>query len=322
MSNEATQHSSHCYTSTSTTLRADAQSKKSANVGEAEAGALREARTVAYITKNTALPMVAFNQGFAAGESGRVEGLPTDKGIEPALSDIRLERVGQANPAHVHIEVSGTSFSVKSTDHFYVKAEKLRQQARSGDDKLVMLVYDKFRTESGQTKAEAIMLRVPREDLKPGGALDVSGTARELQARFPENSKGVQARYVKGQLMICLPHTTEYRMTRPQFIAHIEKALGRDHFDKLTPAQQTADREFHAKLQADKPLLTALNDGYLKERSALTLAGGKVATLDNLRQIMLRRIGSLNSREISANYEKTVGAPAKGRALQACEKSR
>jgi hypothetical protein len=297
------------YSISNSTLYESAMNKKNDNVREAEAGSVREARTIAYIRKHSSLPLVAFNQGFAAGKSEVVSGLPSDAGIEPALSDIRLERVHQNHPSHVHIEVTGTSYAVKSTDHIYVKAEKLRQQLRSGDDKLIMCVFDKYSEQGKAPAPKAIMLHVPLAELKTGGKLDISGTAKQLSERFPPHGAGIQSKYVKGQLMICLPADSEFKQTREQFINHIERALNTEHFSRLTPEQKEADRVFHDKLQADKATLDRLNDGYLKERAQLTLKDGVVSTLGGLEQQKLKKIGSLNKPEIIYNYKKAVKTP-------------
>lgn len=280
-------------------LIAAALAKKEANYKAAAAGAAREARTVAYIRKYTDLPLVAISQGFAAGESGKIAGLPTDHGIEPALADIRLERVHQKHPAHVHIEVSGTSFGVGEKDHLFVKVEKLRQQERTGDDKLIMLVMDKFRDKLGNVGPKAIMLHVPK------GALDLSG---DVSQRY-NDPKGIHTRVVQGQLMLALPPDTKFRLTREQFILHIETALNKGRYDKMTPEQKEADRAFHAALQADKPKLGRLNGRYMQERAQMTLRGGAIAKLDGIEQAKLRSLGALNHDALVREYRQAVGLP-------------
>lgn len=280
-------------------LIAAALAKKELNVKTAAAGAAREARTVAFVRKHTDLPIVAISQGFAAGESGKVAGLPTDHGIEPALADIRLERVHQNHPAHVHIEVSGTNAKMNERSHLYVKVEKLRQQERTGDNKLIMLVMEQFSDKLGNIGPKAVMLHVPK------GSLDLSG---DVSQRY-NDPKGIHTCVIQGQLMLAFPPDTKFRLTREQFISHIETALNKGRFDKMTPEQQAADREFHAKLQADKPKLGQLNANYMQERAQMTLRGGAIAKLDGIEQAKLRGMGALNDKNVVQEYRQAVGLP-------------
>lgn len=291
------------YTLGQADLVAKATEKKLANAKAQEDGAKREARTLVYICKHTDLPFVAFNQGFASGESGFVEGMPHEKGIEPALSDLRLERVYQERPAHVHIEVSGTSFTVGAKDHLYIKLEKLRQQQRTGDEKLFMLVLDKFRDENGRIAPKAVPLAIPKE------AFDLSGNVR---ARY-NDPNGLHVRTVAGQEMLALPHDTPYRLTKDQFIERVEKALNRPHFDRLDDTRKQADRDFHAGVQQDEKRMTAMNQQYIKERGALTMPGNQVVVLNQTNQERLNKIGALNAPDVVADYRKAIGWPPRER---------
>ncbi len=266
---------------------------------EAEA---RQARVVAYIRRHTDLPCVAFAQGFAAEATGRVEGLPHEQGIEPALADLRLERVYQHRPAHVHIEVSGTGAYIPEGAPLFVKVEKLQQQQRTGDDKLIMLVYDKF-AESGRVGAKGIALAIP------ANAFDFSG---DFRARYSD-PKGYHIASVRGQLMLALPPTTEYRLTPRQFVAHIERSLNRAHYDRLSPEQRSADAEFHAALEADVTRRHELDRSYLDQRAQLTLAGNRVRPLDQREQQQLAKLGALNADAVVREYRAAIGWPERSR---------
>lgn len=279
-----------------------ANAKKLANAAAQADGAQREARTIAYIRKHTDLPFVVFNQGFASGESGFVPGMPHEKNIEPALADLRLERVYQNNPAHVHIEVSGTSAHLRPSDHLFIKLEKLRQHQRTGDDKLFMLVYDKMQQPDGRFAAKAVPLAVPAD------AFDLSGTIADLQKRYPDQT-GVHVRQIQGQWMLALPPDTPFRLTKDQFIERIERALNRSYFDRLDPAQRALDHAFHGTLQQDTAQLEVLNARYLQQRAALTLPDNKVVVLNTVQQGLLNKLGALNAPELVNGYRKIVGWP-------------
>lgn len=298
----------HSYELNNEAYREKSNASKATNAGKAYERSQYEQRTIDFIKKHSDLPMVAFAQGFAAGESGVVKGLPTDFGIEPALADIRLERIHQKNPAQVHIEVTGTNAPMYKNSEFYIKIEKLHQQIRTNDNKLFMCVYPQFR-ENGTTKSKAVMIRIPTKDLKSGGALDITGSASELRKRYPDDKSGpggCRIRTVDGQLMLTMPSNTRYRLTREEFIGHIEKSLNRAHYDGLSPEKKAADAAFHNRLSEHKEQLKELNDEYIKQRGALTLAGNRVNVLSDAEKQQLNKIAVLNRPELVSAYRNEV----------------
>lgn len=117
---------------------------------------------------------------------------------------------------------------------------------------------------------------------------------------------GVHRRVVAGQLMLCLPTNTPYRLTLEEAMAHIEQSANKSAFDKLSPAAQLADRHFHEQLQARVDADPSINERYVKERAAQTLAGGQVVQLTAEQQEALRRKGVLNDEALVNEYRRVT----------------
>lgn len=313
----------HSYSINNQKYRDSATEKKAMNWGAAQDRAEQETKTVEFIKSKTDLPFVAFEQGFAAGQKGFVKGLPSDEGIEPALADIRLERVHQNHPTHVHIEVTGSDFKMRPYHDINIKMEKLKQQARTDDDKLFVCAYPNYTDKDGKTESKTFYVRIPTKDLKPGGALDISGTAEELKQRYPQDKSGAEGcstTMSKGQFMLTLPQKSKYIISADEFIKHIEGSLNRAHYDRLTPEQKEADKAFHDKLDKDEPTKKALNKEYIKERGAITLKDGIVGTVTGLDALKLRKIAVMNKPNIVKDYREAVGNFPKAKQSQGLER--
>lgn len=279
-------------------LQEAAKHKKLENLSAAADGASREAYAIDFLSKHLTIPFVVFRQGFASGESGLVEGLPTDHGIEPALADLRLERVHQKHPAQVHIEVSGTSKLVRHSDAIFIKVEKLRQQQRTGDKKFFVIVYDQYQPETGPVRRQPVLVRVPE------GELDLTG---DVAGRYNDR-RGVHTRVIGGQQMLALPASSPWVMSAERFVEEVEQALNAAHYRHLTEQQQDADRKVHSLLQTDESRLDVLNKRYMKARVALTLRGMQIAELLEEDRILLALRGALNNDDVVAEYRSAVGS--------------
>lgn len=308
--NPTNNNKEHSYSINNQAYRKGAEEKKALNVGAAQDRAGEEKATVDFIKSKTDLPFVAFEQGFAAGQKGFVKGLPSDEGIEPALADIRLERVHQSQPTHVHIEVTGSQFPMRPWHDIDIKLEKLKQQARTGDDKLFACTYPNYTNRAGEKEPKTFYIRIPTQDLKPGGVLDISGTAEELNQRYTKGKSGTGGygtKMSKGQLMFTLPQNSKYVISADEFVKHIEGSLNRAHYDRLTPEQKETDKAFHDKLDNDEFTKKALNREYIKERGAITLKDGRVGPVAGLDQLKLRKIAVMNKPNIVKDYREAVG---------------
>jgi hypothetical protein len=277
-------------------------------------GASHEIAAAAYVRSLITLPVVLFNQGFASGATGYVAGLPLENGAEPALADLRIERalgrpVFTDATGHAHIEISGSTSSTFTMPHHaerYIKLEKLKQGQRSGDDKYYLLVYPRYRFPDGHVAQHIAILAIPPDALAPGGALE-----------------HVRTKTLRGQVMACIPAGSQFELTEPEFVARIEHALNRAHYDTLTPEQQSRDRDWHAALQRDTLRIACLNADYLTRRSAITLPGGRVAReLSPTQRDELQRLGALNTADVIADYTDCIDSERIARVAQARDRLR
>jgi len=252
---------------------------KALNLDTAREGAKREALVVSRICQLMPCPAVVFRQGFAAGEDGAVEGLATDHGIEPSLADYRIGRIGAESS--VHLEISGSDAWIRGGDWLYVRIEKVRQQQRTGDNKLYALHYSSYGRQE-----RLFYIRFPE------GAIDLLGSLTDIRARYAGRAD-LDFRRIKGQAMVGIRPNSPYVLSEAAALGHIAQSLKSPLLAELSPVECEADRRFHEDLQADEEACERITADYLADRAKWTLNKHEALELDEATRQKLAKRGAL-----------------------------